>query len=179
LVVRRAEDGDRHRARRSRRDALAAASVRSHRGRQAASVPPPLPPGARAGVAACVYAAHRGVPEARLVVREAVAKAAVIAHPGVVHGVVAPRQHALDLVLVDAELDVAAVRAARADALVLLEEPHATLVVEVARQQRADRTDVCGVDRVVVVERAFRRGADVRASPMPNTRSSSVLLISW
>ena len=49
--------------------------------------------------------------------------------------------------------DVAARRAAGANALGFLEEPCAHLETEILRRQRADRANVHGVERVIVVER--------------------------
>src|SRR6185295_18067698 len=68
-------------------------------------------------------ATHAGLTQAA-VVHEAVSEAALIAHPGLVHRVVATGQKAMDLPPRGADLDVAAVGAVRTHALGLVEEPH-------------------------------------------------------
>ena len=77
---------------------------------------------------------------------------AVIAHPAGVDRVVLARLVAIDLLLPRPDDDVAARRAARAQALGFLEEPDAHLETEILRGERADRADVHRVQRVIVVE---------------------------
>src|SRR5581483_6811830 len=88
------------------------------------------------------------------VVDEAIVEPSPVAHPGVVDGVVAPREQPPDTVAVLADHDVAAVGAAGAYAGGFLEEPDADPVMEVLALERADRADVGGADRVVIVESA-------------------------
>ena len=78
---------------------------------------------------------------------------AVIAHPDGVDGVVFARRLAIHLVFARTDDGVAARRATCADALGFLEEPDAHLETKIFRRQRADRADVHGVQRVIVVER--------------------------
>ena len=76
-----------------------------------------------------------------------------VAHPVAVHRVISARLVAVHLVFARADDRVATGAAAGAEALGFLEEPDAHLKAEVVRRQRADRADVDGVERVVVVER--------------------------
>ena len=85
-----------------------------------------------------------------------------VADPGLVHGVVATRQVAVDLVVRDSEVDVAAVAAPGADARHVVQEPDADLESEVLGGERADGADVGHVHRVVVRERHARVGLDHR-----------------
>ena len=56
---------------------------------------------------------------------------------------------------------VAAGRAARAEAFRFLQEPDAHLEAEIRRGQRADRTDIDGVERVIILQPlAGMRGQD-------------------
>src|SRR6185295_15144562 len=66
----------------------------------------------------------------------------------------------VDAVIVDGQLHVAAARAAGADRRDVAQEPDARLEAERLPGERADRADVHGVARVVVVERFSREGAD-------------------
>src|SRR5439155_1982085 len=70
-----------------------------------------------------------------LVMREA----AVVAHPDLVHFLVAARQHAVGDGAARLDVDVAAVRAAGAHAGRLVDEPDAALETEVAVEERAHR----------------------------------------
>ena len=81
---------------------------------------------------------------------------AVVAHPGGVDGIVLARCLAINDVLAGADDRVAAGRATGADALRFLQKPDAHLEAEIRRSQRADRADVDGVERVIVVERLAR-----------------------
>jgi hypothetical protein len=107
-------------------------------------------------------AAHERAPHAVGRADLLVGHATLVADPGVVHGVVPARHVAVDLVVRDAEVDVATIRAARADARHVVEEPDADLEPEILRGERADRTDVGDVHRVVVVERNVRKRLDHR-----------------
>jgi len=83
---------------------------------------------------------------------------AVVAHPELVDLGVVARAKPVDLAVarVVVDMGVAASRAAGADALPGLEEPDARLEAKVLTRQRADRADVLGHQRVLVVELAAR-----------------------
>ena len=66
-----------------------------------------------------------------------------------------------DVILVLFDRDRAARRAAGADALVLLEEPHALLIEEVLIAQRTDRAQVDNVAREFVVQGKARQNIDL------------------
>src|SRR5690606_2830857 len=88
---------------------------------------------------------------------------ALVAHPVLVDRLVVARPQAVDALVARVVVDpgVAARRAAGADARRRAQEPHARLEAEVAARQRADRADVLGHQRVVVVELAARAQADL------------------
>ena len=123
-------------------------------------------------------AAHERVLEAIGRADLAVGHAAGVADPGVVDRVVAARQVAVDLVVRDAEMDVAAVAAAGADARHVLQEPDADLEAEVPGGERAHRADVGHVHRVVVLERGAGKVSITERSPRFRTASSPVPVIS-
>ena len=77
---------------------------------------------------------------------------AVVAHPGGIHGVVLARRLAIDHIFASADDRVATRRAARAKAFRFLQEPDAHLESEVGRGQRADGTDVDGVERIIIFQ---------------------------
>jgi hypothetical protein len=74
--------------------------------------------------------------------------------------VVAPGKVAVDPILVDRDVDVAAVCAARADGRDISQEPDADLEAEILAGERSDRADVAGADRVAVVEGLSRECGD-------------------
>ena len=90
-----------------------------------------------------------------------VERAARVAQPRLVDVGVAPRPQPLHLAVALVDEDVAAGRAARADRLVLLQEPDPHLEAEVVGQQRAHRADVGQVAGVVVLDRAAVEGRDL------------------
>ena len=87
---------------------------------------------------------------------------AVIAHPELVDLGVVARTKPIDLAVARIVVDVgiAARRATGADALRGLEEPDARLEAKVLTRQRANRADVLGHQRVLVVELAARSEND-------------------
>src|SRR6267143_1799505 len=89
----------------------------------------------------------------------------LVAHPDLVHFLVAPRQLAVGDRPTRLDVHVAAIRAAGADAGRLVEEPDAALETEVAVEQRAHRADVHRVPGVLRVERLSREGGDERVRP--------------
>ena len=76
-----------------------------------------------------------------------------IAHPRSVHRVVVARCVAVNFFFARTNENITARRAARANALGFLEKPRAHLKAKILRRECADRTDIDGVQRVVVVER--------------------------
>ena len=85
-----------------------------------------------------------------------VIQTARVAHPAGIDGVVLARLVAINFFLARADDDVAARRAARADAFGFLQKPDAHLETKILRRERADGTDVHGVERVIVVENFSR-----------------------
>ena len=150
LLVREVRRDDRG----ERRGALASHEVRELRGGVMKRV---VPRGRFEG-----GAAPRSWRSEAVLIDEAVAEPTLVAHPRLVHVVVAPRQQPIDASACGPDLDVAAVGAARADAFGLVQEPHAHLVVKVLAEERADRADVGGADRVVVGERLVGKDVDHR-----------------
>src|SRR6185436_775978 len=61
--------------------------------------------------------------------------------------------------------DVAASSAVHVDRIRFLQEPHAHLETEVRRRECADRADVHGVERIIVVENAIRMTRDRAERP--------------
>ena len=82
--------------------------------------------------------------------------AAGVGHPRVVHGVVLARRDAVDLTFARPDGRVRAGGGFGVDARRLLQEPDAHLEAEVGARERADRADVDGVERVVVIQFAAR-----------------------
>src|SRR6201999_2615960 len=88
-----------------------------------------------------------------LLVGRMVREPAFVAHPDLVHLLVAAREQSVQLVAAALRIDVAAVAAACTNRRALVDEPDARLEAEVAVQERADRADVDGVARIGAVER--------------------------
>ena len=82
--------------------------------------------------------------------------AARVGHPRVVHGVVLARSDAVDFTFAGPDGRVRAGGGFGVDARRLLQEPDAHLEAEVGARERADRADVDGVERVVVIQFAAR-----------------------
>src|SRR5437870_10931275 len=77
---------------------------------------------------------------------------AVIAHPGRVYGIILARLVAINLLFPRTDNNIASSGATWADALCFFKKPNAHLKTEILRCQCADRTDVDGVQRVIIVE---------------------------
>jgi len=84
-----------------------------------------------------------------LVVREP----ALVAHPDLVHFLVAAREQPVELRAAALDVGVAAVRTTGADAGALVDEPDARLEAEVGVQERADRAYIDRITRIVAIER--------------------------
>src|ERR1039458_901586 len=98
------------------------------------------------------YVAHEHVLQAIRTADPLVIQPAVIAHPRAVDSVVFTRRVAVNFFLARADDDVAAGGATGANAFGFLEEPDAHLEPEILGRERADRADVHGIQRVIVVE---------------------------
>src|ERR1019366_5957771 len=83
-----------------------------------------------------------------------------VAHPTGVDGIVFARLVPVDSSLARPDGDIAAGRAARADASGFLEKPDPHLEPEILRRQRADGTDIDGVQGVIIVELPARVGRE-------------------
>ena len=79
-------------------------------------------------------------------------QAAVVAHPAGIDVVVFARRLAIDHVFARADDGVAAGRATRAKAFRLLQKPDAHLEAEIRGGQRADRTNIDRVERIIVLQ---------------------------
>ena len=90
---------------------------------------------------------------------------AVIAHPSRIYIVVLARSLAIDNVLTAANQGIAAGGAAGADTFGLLQEPDPHLEPEIGAGERANRTDVNGVERVIAVQHSSRMSGQIGMTP--------------
>ena len=89
-----------------------------------------------------------------------VIQATRIAHPRGVDRVVVARRVAVNFFFARTDQNIAARRATRADTLGFLEEPGAHLETKIFRRERADRANVHGIQRIIIVERHARERRD-------------------
>src|SRR5260370_26096105 len=93
----------------------------------------------------------------------------VITHPAGIDRIIFPRLVSVNVFLARANHDIAARGAARADAFGFLKEPNPHLESKIFGRERADRTDIDRVQRVIVIERLARiGGAAVVTAPIDN-----------
>src|SRR5205807_4743498 len=94
----------------------------------------------------------------------------VVAHPTGIDGIVLPRRLAINHVFARADDRVAAGRATGAETFRLLQKPDAHLEAEIGRSQRADRTNVDSVERIIIFQPLARmRGQHAMAPAIDKT----------
>src|SRR2546423_5020922 len=92
-------------------------------------------------------------------------QAAVVAHPARIHGVVLARGLAVNDVFARADQRVATSGATRAKTFCLLQKPDAHLETEIGGGQRADRTNVDRIERIIIFEPLPRMRGENAVAP--------------